>query len=41
MSTTENNAYDEISEEWENFENEIMNFVIHVKSFFIKSTNLK
>ena len=32
MSKTENYVYEEISEEWENFENEILDFVTRCKS---------
>ncbi len=41
MSKTENNANEEISKEWENFENEILDFVTRCKSYFGKLISLK
>jgi hypothetical protein len=41
MSKTENYAYEEISKEWENFENEILEFVTRCKSFLGKSSPSK
>jgi hypothetical protein len=41
MSKTENYAYEEISVEWENFENEILDFVTRCKSYFDKLGSLK
>ncbi len=37
----ENYNFEEISKEWENFENEIMIFVTRCKSFFEKHNTLK
>ena len=36
-----NYTFEEISEEWKNFENEIINFVTRCKSFFDRSSSLK
>ncbi len=41
MSKTENYAYEEISKEWGNFENEILDFVTRCKSSFGKLGSLK
>ncbi len=41
MSKTENHANEEISKEWENFENEILDFVTRCKSYFGKLGSLK
>ncbi len=46
MARSENYTFEGISEEWENFENEIINFVTRCKSFidrsiFLKIENLK
>jgi hypothetical protein len=41
MSKTENYAYEEIAKDWENFENEILEFVNRCKSFFGKSSSSK
>jgi hypothetical protein len=41
MTKQENYDYDEIAKEWENFENEIFNFVNSCKSFFGKSSSSK
>ncbi len=41
MSKTENYAYEEISKEWENFENVILDFVSRCKSLFDKSSSSK
>ncbi len=41
MTKQENYDYDEIAKEWENFENEIFNFVNSCKSFFGKSISSK
>ncbi len=41
MSKTENYTFEEISEEWENFENEILEFVTRCKSYFGKLSSLK
>ena len=41
MAKQENYDYDELSKEWEKFENEIFNFVNSCKSFFGKSSSLK
>jgi hypothetical protein len=41
MSKTENYAYEEISEEWENIENEVLDFVTRCKSYFGKLGSLK
>ena len=41
MARPENYIFEEISEEWENFENEIINFVTRCKSFFDRSSSLK
>ena len=41
MTKTENYSFEEISEEWENFENEILDFVTHCKSLFGKLSPLK
>ena len=39
MSKTETFAYEEISEEWENFENEIISFVTRCRSLFDRSSS--
>ena len=41
MTKTGNYSFEEISEEWENFENEILDFVTHCKSLFGKLSPLK
>ncbi len=41
MSKTENYDNEEISKEWENFENEILDFVTRCKSYFGKLSSLK
>jgi hypothetical protein len=41
MTKSENYTFEEISDEWENFENEIMIFVTRCKSFFEKHGSLK
>jgi hypothetical protein len=41
MSNPENYAYEKISKEWENFENEILDFVTRCKSYFGKLISLK
>ncbi len=41
MSKTENYDFAEISEEWENFENVILDFVSRCKSLFGKSSSSK
>ena len=41
MSKPENYTFEEISEEWENFENEILDFVTRCKSYFGKLSSLK
>ena len=41
MSKTENYAYEGIAEDWENFENEILEFVTRCKSFLGKSSPSK
>ena len=41
MVRVENHTFEEISEKWENFENEIINFVTRCKSFFDRSSSLK
>ena len=41
MSKQEKYDYDEISKEWEKFEDEIFNFVNSCKSIFHKSSSLK
>ena len=41
MSKPENYTYEEISEEWENFENVILDFVAHCKSYFGKLNYIK
>ena len=41
MSQSENYAYEEISKEWENFENEILDFATSCKLFLGKSSSLK
>jgi len=41
MAKQENYDYDEISKEWEKFEDEIFNFINSCKSFFHKSSSLK
>ena len=41
MSKTKNHANEEISKEWENFENEILDFVNRCKSYFGKLGSLK
>jgi len=41
VKQSENYDFEEISKEWENFENEIMIFVTRCKSFFEKHNTLK
>ncbi len=41
MSKTENHTNEEISKEWANFENEILDFVTRCKSYFGKLSSLK
>ncbi len=41
VKQSENYDFEEISKEWENFENEIMIFVKRCKSFFEKHNTLK
>ncbi len=41
MSKPENYTFEEISKEWENFENEILDFVTRCKSYFGKLSSLK
>ncbi len=41
MSKTETCTFEEISDEWENFENEIIKFVTRCKSFLDRSSSLK
>jgi hypothetical protein len=41
VKQSENYNFEEISKEWENFENEIMIFVTRCKSFFGKLGSLK
>jgi len=41
VKQSENYSFEEISEEWENFENEIMVFVTRCKSFLERYGSLK
>ena len=41
MSNTENYNFEEISKEWENFENELLDFVTRCRSYFGKLGSLK
>ncbi len=41
VSKPENYTFEEISEEWENFENNIIDFVTRCKSFFGKSRSFQ
>jgi hypothetical protein len=41
MTKSENYTFEEISEEWENFENKIIDFVTRCRSFFGKSRSFQ